>query len=34
MKWWEGVLLEALVYRAVFVVGRMVSSTEETADIT
>jgi hypothetical protein len=33
-KWLEGLLLEVLVYRATFVVSRMVSSTEDTADIT
>jgi hypothetical protein len=33
-KWWEGLLLEVLVYRTALVVGRMVSSTENTADIT
>jgi hypothetical protein len=33
-KWWEGLLLEVLVYRAALAVDRMVSSTEDTADIT
>jgi hypothetical protein len=33
-KWFEGLLLEVLVYRAALVVGRIVSSTEDTADIT
>jgi hypothetical protein len=33
-KWWEGLLLEVLVDRAVLVVSRLVSSTEDTADVT
>jgi hypothetical protein len=33
-EWWIGLLLEVLVYRAALVVGRMVASTEDTADIT
>jgi hypothetical protein len=33
-KWWEGLPLEVLVYRAALVVGRMVSSTGDTTDIT
>jgi hypothetical protein len=33
-KWWEGLLLEVLVYHAALVVSRMVSSTVDTADIT
>jgi hypothetical protein len=33
-KWWEGLLLEVLVYRAALVVSRMASSTEDTAYIT
>jgi hypothetical protein len=33
-KWWEGLMLEVLVYRAALVVGRMLSSTEDTVDTT
>jgi hypothetical protein len=33
-KWWEGLLLEVVVYGTALVVSRIVSPTEDRADIT